>query len=702
MSAKMSAGRAAKKAGAAFDDDAVDRKRADGTHPADRRLQEALQLAQSKEPFIWQTRSGDNDDENATATGENKTQPPESTSKSPSDQDDDEMLEVDEYFYEHLLKDAEDESEDALNDQDVQVFAEFCSHDDAVDEMLWETQAQIDKEINEHDDAVNPPYEYEKSPTTSTAGSGSTTNPIVSTICEASGASGVRFRGSSDLLKDSEQSHKSENQTNNVASPPTIGGTPLEQVGGSSSSTSVSMKPEKKLLIGKLLSKFPLQELKLFRARIASANTPQEKMQLLRMQIAESYLRLTGCKLRKSRGQSSSPPEAGRRRVRKRDVIRKLLRRYGDWELVQQLIEDKKQEPRYIKFFDKVSFTCGILNVILLCYFIFGPRKFLLVPYLYTLQWCVLMPCRIVKYRREKNEYFLWDFCYSGNLLLLLYLWAFPDSPTLFCAAFGVACGPLLMASTLFRNSLVFHSWEHCTSVFIHVMPFLCCYLLRHESESISSTSLFRGRPLHFAHFQPEAAQASFFNLCLLPLLFYICQQVVSYIAVYYIWPIPDDPSYLNLYRWVSRAQWAKNILNKMPGDARYHEFWYIFLNVVFAFVTMVPTILWYQSKLAMVVLGIVTITVNIWNGASFYVEVFSRKYQLHLKQQEELRTLRAEKQVRETQMSGAVSTSSSLSDHHAIGSPSASMNGGGAGNMPLSNTSTASSGDGTKNMKSS
>ena len=95
---------------------------------------------------------------------------------------------------------------------------------------------------------------------------------------------------------------------------------------------------------------------------------------------------------------------------------------------------------------------------------IFGSYKFLL-PYLYTLQFSVLIPWRFFKYRREKYEYFLLDFCYFGNIALLLYLWLFPDNPELFVTVFAVSAGPMLTASALFRNSLVFHSWEHCTSV---------------------------------------------------------------------------------------------------------------------------------------------------------------------------------------------------------------------------------------------
>mmetsp|Transcript_9271 Transcript_9271/g.22794 ORF Transcript_9271/g.22794 Transcript_9271/m.22794 type:complete len:741 (+) Transcript_9271:160-2382(+) len=348
-----------------------------------------------------------------------------------------------------------------------------------------------------------------------------------------------------------------------------------------------------------------------------------------------------------SSGSSSSFARADqKKRRRKRDMVRKLLVKYsGDVELVKQLIEKRAGDTSFIKWFDKMSFTGGILNVILMCYLIFGPHKFLLTPYIYTAQFCVLIPWRFWKYKGLKWEYFLLDFCYSGNLLLLYYLWARPESEQLFCTVFGACCGPMLLASTLFRNSLVFHSWEHCTSVFIHVVPFLCCYVIRHESEEISGVSLFRKRPLRFAFTPPE--DVTLYETFCLPLFFYFVQQCFVYVFSNFICPIPDDPEYLNLYRYVVGTNMGKQILNKCPGDESLHEAWYFFLNFCVAAVSMLPCILWYQSQAGMVVLGVVCITVNIWNGASFYVEVFSRKYQQYLKSQDELKALREEAKTR-------------------------------------------------------
>jgi len=41
---------------------------------------------------------------------------------------------------------------------------------------------------------------------------------------------------------------------------------------------------------------------------------------------------------------------------------------------------------------------------------------------------------------------------------------------------FGIANGPLALATYIFRNSLVFHDVDKMTSVYIHVLPLFLTY----------------------------------------------------------------------------------------------------------------------------------------------------------------------------------------------------------------------------------
>ena len=79
----------------------------------------------------------------------------------------------------------------------------------------------------------------------------------------------------------------------------------------------------------------------------------------------------------------------------------------------------------------------------------------------------------------HRYHYFMLDFCYLANLILIVYLTFYPSSPHLFMMNFVNCTGPLLFSVIMWRNSLVFHSIEKVTSVFIHIYPNLVVFVLR-------------------------------------------------------------------------------------------------------------------------------------------------------------------------------------------------------------------------------
>jgi hypothetical protein len=67
-------------------------------------------------------------------------------------------------------------------------------------------------------------------------------------------------------------------------------------------------------------------------------------------------------------------------------------------------------------------------------------------PYWYTIKAIFLITLRWWLYRKDKYHYFLYDFCYFGNFLTLLYVLFFPHSRALFLVVFAFANGPLAWA----------------------------------------------------------------------------------------------------------------------------------------------------------------------------------------------------------------------------------------------------------------
>ena len=110
---------------------------------------------------------------------------------------------------------------------------------------------------------------------------------------------------------------------------------------------------------------------------------------------------------------------------------------------------------------EKVSFIAGVLNIFISGYLIGAfPEYF---HYWYTAQIAYFYPIRFYLYRKKGYHYFLADLCYYVNLLLLLSIWAFPQSKRLFISTYGLAFGNNAVAIAMWRNSLVFHSFDKVT-----------------------------------------------------------------------------------------------------------------------------------------------------------------------------------------------------------------------------------------------
>ena len=94
----------------------------------------------------------------------------------------------------------------------------------------------------------------------------------------------------------------------------------------------------------------------------------------------------------------------------------------------------------------------------------------------------------------NKWHYFLLDFCYSQNILLIITLFrAFilkQDISVIFPTLFVLIDGVLLAAVPTWNNSLVFHDLIKLTSISIHLMPTLVTYCIRWYSDLNIPTEL--------------------------------------------------------------------------------------------------------------------------------------------------------------------------------------------------------------------
>lgn len=125
---------------------------------------------------------------------------------------------------------------------------------------------------------------------------------------------------------------------------------------------------------------------------------------------------------------------------------------------------------------DKFSFTMGVVGLLV------TEAVLLKYPQYFWAYYATVMPTllglRVVLYTRQKLQYFMYDFCYFVQITCFVNLFIFP-SERLFLANFAFSHGPLLWAVVAWRNSLVFHSLDKVTSVYIHTLPPLMTWAWR-------------------------------------------------------------------------------------------------------------------------------------------------------------------------------------------------------------------------------
>ncbi|ETO32980.1 hypothetical protein RFI_04127 [Reticulomyxa filosa] len=97
----------------------------------------------------------------------------------------------------------------------------------------------------------------------------------------------------------------------------------------------------------------------------------------------------------------------------------------------------------------------------------------------YLVMLFALLTVRVLQYYPKGWHYFMFDFCYYVNGLALIHMFICPQNTELFQMIFVFANGPVLLAIVVWRNSMVFHSVDKMTSLFIHCFPPL--YTFSHE-----------------------------------------------------------------------------------------------------------------------------------------------------------------------------------------------------------------------------
>jgi hypothetical protein len=285
-----------------------------------------------------------------------------------------------------------------------------------------------------------------------------------------------------------------------------------------------------------------------------------------------------------------------------------------------QKLVDKLENEKTIRRVDKVMFVIGMLRLAVES-FLLGrfPCQFYLV---YTLVGSVLLISRFCYYRWMHWHYFMLDFCYLANLLTLLYLWVWPQSVWLYSAVYSYSMGPLLIAIPLFHNAFVPHSLDRMTSIFIHIWPSVTLWTLRHSS---------------CEEWPAASVTPSFIDYCLASVSFYVVWFVAyTFIIFYAAIERCEKKQNLTLFKYTMSVNPGFAKLCGMFGET-FRKPMFMLSHICTACLPLMATYVTLYSYYLQAFLILLGFLSTLSTSANYFMDIFSKNYDLRMKQLEEL-----------------------------------------------------------------
>lgn len=309
--------------------------------------------------------------------------------------------------------------------------------------------------------------------------------------------------------------------------------------------------------------------------------------------------------------------------------VRKQITGAEDRRL-RDMLRQRLDEPPVIRLRDKFSFFLGVVGCALIeATLLLYPRAF---PYCYAVCIVPLLVLRAYIYSSLGWQYFLIDFCYWSNAACLAQLFLFPASERLFLVNFLHTTGPLAMAIPTWRNSLVFHSLDKVTSVFIHMLPPLLAFSMRWYPPP----HLELGETLHYGSallvaLGGYAAWQAFYLLC----TEWLFRPNPSRMTSIRMLTLPaKDKAPPQCYSGITAGTWRVACTLGLMGSDEFFDsesvktkLIFVSVQLLYTAATLVPACLLWNSMRAHAVYLISISALCVWNGGSYYIEVFSKAY---------------------------------------------------------------------------
>lgn len=291
-------------------------------------------------------------------------------------------------------------------------------------------------------------------------------------------------------------------------------------------------------------------------------------------------------------------------------------------------LDEKMKMPPFLRLIDKCAFVIGIVIMCITEFFLLrSPERMYI---WYTVLIIPLMALRFFMYHRLKFHYFMLDFCYLCQFLLLFYLFVHQHtmgpsvSSSLFKLVFGLSNGPLAWASVVWRNKLVFHDLDKLTSVFIHVCPPLVTYCLRWYPVGGDLGSVCGS----------GGCDMTARDYLMTPIYMYLFWQAGYYVKTELIdkAKLEGDKDIMTSSRWMTQKEphpvykWLVKRGYRGSGTTVLMA-----CQLMYTVFTLLPLPLLFSSYWLHTAFLLFVFASVLWGGASYYFEVFTESYSKRL-----------------------------------------------------------------------
>lgn len=221
----------------------------------------------------------------------------------------------------------------------------------------------------------------------------------------------------------------------------------------------------------------------------------------------------------------------------------------------------------------------------------------------------------------------MFDLCYAAQLLIFLNVWIYPQSITLSKVTFAFSLGPLLWSILAFRNSLVYHSLDKVTSLFLHFFPACVAWAHRFHPPKILQSSFLRDSTDEGVARKLQWETASSWELCVLPMGPYLIWAILYFMKIFVISPKKiKSRQYETLYNYVtSRKGLFSVVVLRFPRKLQ--PLAYQIMHMALTFAVMGLNTIWWSNRTAALTFIVAAFVIAAWHGASFYFDHFAHRY---------------------------------------------------------------------------